>query len=85
MHSLINLDKIHKSSYDHFKDMVALIWRMYDKSSYQLSLKHFHEKIFYLYVSFLSPSIEIVFPENINPSWLIPKTGQLGFSQQLVF
>jgi hypothetical protein len=44
----------------------------------------FHEKIFYLYVSFLSPSIKIVFPENINPSWLIPKTGQLGFSQRLV-
>jgi hypothetical protein len=28
-----------------------LVWRMYDKSSYQLS-QAFHEKTFYLYVSF---------------------------------
>jgi hypothetical protein len=67
-----------------FGPTVCQVWRMYDKSSYQLSLKRFMRKYFIFMYLFYPPSIKIVFPENTKPSWLIPKTGQLGFSQWLV-
>jgi hypothetical protein len=50
-----------------------------------LSLKRFMRKYFIFMYLFYPPSIKIVFPENTNPSWLIPKTGQLGFFPTVSF